>query len=85
MTRIIFCSIFIIWLLNSVHCKHYLVEVADEQGGSTQDTAVAVPESEEAEDESQEEVGLEDIESIREENLESESKHLISINLYRKH
>ena len=36
MNRITFWSIFLLWLITALHCKKYLVEVADGQGGVTQ-------------------------------------------------
>ena len=31
MKGIIFCSFILVWLINVLHCKHYLVEVDDDQ------------------------------------------------------
>ena len=31
MKGIIFCSFILVWLINVFHCKHYLVEVDDDQ------------------------------------------------------
>ena len=36
MNRITFWSIFLLWLITALHCKKYLVEVADGQGDVTQ-------------------------------------------------
>ena len=41
MNRITFWSIFLLWLITALHCKKYLVEVADGQGGVTQATTEA--------------------------------------------
>ena len=35
MNRITFLSIFLLWLINALHCKKYLVEVPDNQVGVT--------------------------------------------------
>ncbi len=63
MNRITFLSIFLLWLINALQCKKYLVEVADGQGGVTQ-TSTEAPEAkkfwrndlEEANDEVDEEI-----------------------------
>ena len=41
MNRITFWSIFLLWLITALHCKKYLVEVADNQGAVTQATTEA--------------------------------------------
>ena len=50
MNRIIFWSIFLLGLMNVVHCKKYLVEVADKQAGVTQDNGGVQQDQEEAND-----------------------------------
>ena len=41
MYRITFWSIFLLWLITALHCKKYLVEVADGQGAVTQTSTEA--------------------------------------------
>ena len=50
MNRIIFWSIFLLGLMNVVHCKKYLVEVADKQAGVTQGNGGVQQDQEEAND-----------------------------------
>ena len=47
MNRITFWSIFLLWLITALHCKKYLVEVADSQGAVTQASTVAPEQPEE--------------------------------------
>ena len=39
MIRITLCSMFLIWLMNAVHCKKYLVEVDDDNSKNSPDNA----------------------------------------------
>ena len=76
MTRVTFYSIFLLWVVTAVHCKKYLIEVADDQGdqGVTQDPAADLQDLlEEVGDESLEE-GEETI--VDEAIKESESKYI---------
>ena len=50
MNRIIFWSIFLLGLMNVVHCKKYLVEVTDKEVGVTQDNGGVQQDQEEAND-----------------------------------
>ena len=50
MNRITFLSIFLLWLINALHCKKYLVEVGDNQGGVTQTNTEAPQHQEETND-----------------------------------
>ena len=50
MNRIIFWSIFLLGLMNVVHCKKYLVEVADKKAGVTQGNGEVQQDQEEAND-----------------------------------
>merc|ERR1719150_646493 len=40
MKRMILCTIFLLWLINAVHCKSYLVEVDDGNSNSTNNAEV---------------------------------------------
>ena len=40
MRRMTLCSIFLLWLINAVHCKNYLVEVDDGNSNSTDNAEV---------------------------------------------
>ena len=50
MNRIIFWSIFLLGLMNVVHCKKLLVEVADKKAGVTQDNGGVQQDQEEVND-----------------------------------
>ena len=39
----IFCSLILIWLINVLHCRHYLVEVADDDQGKTSPDSPVTP------------------------------------------
>ena len=57
----IFCSLILIWLINVLHCRHYLVEVADDDQGKTNpDNPVTPAEEEESEDDTSKEDTSED-------------------------
>ena len=61
MKRITLCSIFLIWLINAVHCKKYLVEVDD-----SLDNAEVLGDRENGNGEAEAEVDLEELLDVAE-------------------
>ena len=73
MSRTTFCSIFLLWLVSAVHCKNYLIEVADQpEDKDTPDPPLTLPDLEQLIDTSLED----DVEMTGEEEIsEFESKY----------